>query len=117
MKLPNAKNAYIPEGKLLDYLLSETHPVGRFKAKFFRQLGFNENKLDKFEKALLSIAHKNDVEDIRETDFGINYVISGKISMDNQKATIKTVWFIETGQTKPRFVTAIPGIIYKEKRK
>lgn len=30
MKLPNHKNAYIPEGKLADYLLSESEtPVGK----------------------------------------------------------------------------------------
>lgn len=42
MKLENKEYAYIPLAKLLDYLLSETHPVGKSKAKYLRSLGFNE---------------------------------------------------------------------------
>ena len=34
MLLPNAQGAIIDEAKLRDYLLSEVHPVGRFKARF-----------------------------------------------------------------------------------
>lgn len=45
MKLPFRKNAYIPEAKLVDYLLSETHPVGSSKAKFFRGLGYDEGNV------------------------------------------------------------------------
>ena len=40
MKLPRSLEAIVPERKLTGYLLSETHPVGRAKAKFFRALGF-----------------------------------------------------------------------------
>jgi len=42
MKLPQGKNALIPEEKLTDYILSETNSTGKFKAKLFRKLGFNE---------------------------------------------------------------------------
>lgn len=112
MKLPNAKDAFIPKEKFLDYLLSETHPVGKSKAKFFRKIGFNETNVDKFEKALLSIAYTNDTEEVNETAYDVNYIIKGVIKNPNHNlVTIKTVWFIETGQAKPRFVTAIPVII------
>lgn len=39
--LPNADRAEIDRGKLQDYLLSPTHPVGRFKARFFAALGYS----------------------------------------------------------------------------
>jgi hypothetical protein len=42
MKLPNNEYAYIPPAKLLDYLLSETHSVGKSKSKYLRSSGFNE---------------------------------------------------------------------------
>lgn len=29
MKLPNKENAYIPIPKIIDYLLSETHTIGK----------------------------------------------------------------------------------------
>ena len=40
MRVPNAARAVIVERKLREYLLSESHPVGRFKAKFLAGLGF-----------------------------------------------------------------------------
>ena len=39
MKLQNADRAIVDATKLQGYLLSPTHPVGRFKARFFRRLG------------------------------------------------------------------------------
>ena len=52
MKLPNAENAIIPPDKLTDYLLSQTHLIGRWKAKFFISIGFNETRIDELEEAL-----------------------------------------------------------------
>ena len=46
MKLPNREDAYIPSGKLGGYLLSKTHVVGRWKARFFSGLGFNDTNVD-----------------------------------------------------------------------
>jgi hypothetical protein len=40
MRLPNADEAVIPVEELRDYLLSPTHPIGRFKATFFAGLGY-----------------------------------------------------------------------------
>ena len=45
MKLPNRENAYIPPRKLTEYLLSETHSIGKSKAKFFRAIGFDEENV------------------------------------------------------------------------
>ena len=36
MILPNIDKAVIEPEKLRDYLLSKSHPIGRFKAEFFR---------------------------------------------------------------------------------
>lgn len=43
MKLLNGNNPFISREKLTNYVLSETHATGKFKAKYFRGLGFNEN--------------------------------------------------------------------------
>ncbi len=42
MKL-NATTAIVPVEKLRDYLLSPTHPIGRYKATFFRSLGYSQD--------------------------------------------------------------------------
>ena len=115
MKLPNGKNAYISKEKLLEYLLSETHPVGKSKAKFFRKLGFNESNVDKLKQIFLSISRTYDVDDVKKTAYGVNYVIKGEIRLQNKSASIKTVWFIELGTDKPRFITAFPDIINKRR--
>ena len=44
MKLPNASVARVDFEKLTEYLLSETHPIGRSKAAVFRRLGFSRDQ-------------------------------------------------------------------------
>lgn len=41
MLIPNADRAVIESAKLQAYLLSRTHPIGRFKAAFFQALGYS----------------------------------------------------------------------------
>ena len=43
VKLPNADQAIIDGRKLYGYLLSFAHPTGRFKARFFAQLGYRSD--------------------------------------------------------------------------
>lgn len=40
-KLPGAERAVVDRSKTRDYLLSESHAVGRFKAGFFTALGYS----------------------------------------------------------------------------
>ena len=41
MKLPNVEQVIVPRAKIVDYLLSETHRNGRYKAAFFLRFGFD----------------------------------------------------------------------------
>jgi len=110
MKLPQRENAYIPPPKLLGYLLSETHSVGKAKAKFFRALGFNEMNSDVLEQRLLAIAHEANVVDVAPTPRGVKYVLDGDLeTISGETVQIRTIWIIEGGQTRPRFVTAYPA--------
>jgi hypothetical protein len=52
VKLPNADQAIIDAAKLHGYLLSATHPVGRFKAKFFGRLGHGADQWGQLEADL-----------------------------------------------------------------
>ena len=52
MLLPNAERAEIDPQKLHGYLLSSTHPVGRFKARFFAALGYTAERWQQFEADL-----------------------------------------------------------------
>jgi hypothetical protein len=42
VKIPGAERAVIDPAKVQNYLLSQEHPVGRAKARFFAQLGFSQ---------------------------------------------------------------------------
>jgi hypothetical protein len=110
MKLPNRERAIIPPDKLSGYLLSETHPDGKSKAVFFRQLGFDQQNADLLTAALLAIARENEVSRTATTLHGTKYVIEGPISGPGGKlARIRTVWIVDRGRTTPRFVTAYPA--------
>ena len=110
MKLPNAASAYVPRSKLSEYLLSETHVVGKSKARFFRRFGFNEKNLALLERGLISIALDNELAEQTSTPHGNKYTIDGVLETPTGRTiTIRTVWIIEEGEDNPRFVTAHPA--------
>jgi hypothetical protein len=109
MKLPNAHLATVPIDKIVGYLLSPTHPRGKSKATFFRNLGFDESAPESLATELMRHAMENDVLHETATEFGVRYVIDGWIgSAIGHQARIRTAWFIDHGREIPRFVTAHP---------
>jgi hypothetical protein len=109
VKLPNRECAFIQPQKLIGYLLSETHSVGRSKAKLLRSMGFNEANLVMLEQALLAIAYSEEVQEVADSPHGKKFVIDGEITTPTGKIVqLRTVWIIDTGETNPRFVTAHP---------
>lgn len=111
MQLPNQENAFINPTKLTGYLLSETHSVGKSKAKFFRDLGFNEDNVDILEQELLKVARSQEVTETISTEHGSKYVMVGTINTPSGRTVnILTVWIIDIGKENPRFVTARPFV-------
>lgn len=109
MKLPNRGNAYIPLSKLKDYLLSETHSVGRSKARWLHSVGFDETNVELLEQRLIAIAHFEDVKEVASSPHGTKYVIEGSLQTPaGSLVRVRTVWIIDKGQDRPRFVTAYP---------
>jgi hypothetical protein len=109
MKVPNRENAYIPLSKLHDYLLAEKHPVGRWKANFFRAHGFDVINATLLKQQLMTIIHFKDAKEIVSSTHGTKYIIDGAIETPvGGVVQVRTVWIIEAGQDRPRFVTAYP---------
>lgn len=109
MKLPNYESAVLKPDKLTAYLLSDTHPYGRHKARFFGSFGFALSNWQQLADALLKHAGLHDVTNVEPSAFGVRYVVDGRItSPDLRNPTIRSVWFIETGTVLPFFVTAYP---------
>ena len=110
MSIPNSENAVISTEKLINYLLSQHHPVGRWKAKFFRSIGFDDTNLDRLTDALKTVAREGTIKDIITSNFGTKYIVEGQITTPNgHVANLCTVWELESGEDKPRLVTAYPA--------
>ena len=109
MKLPNSETALVPKSKIENYLLSDTHFLGKSKSSFFKNYGFNENNVDIFIKSLLDIAANNEITDKVSTTYGTKYIIDGLLDTPvGKKAVVRTVWILENEDEKPRFITAYP---------
>ena len=80
MKLPAAERAVIPAAKIRDYLLSTSHPVGRFKAPFFASLGYTNTNWRRLEEDLRDLAVSSDAELGKGSLYGQNYEIRGILS-------------------------------------
>ena len=72
-------------------------------------LDFNETNVDMLEQRLIGIAHSEDVKDVVPSAYGTKYVIEGSLQTPvGGFVQVRTVWIIEAGRDRPRFVTAHP---------
>jgi hypothetical protein len=109
VRLPNAGRAAVPRAKLEGYLLSPSHIAGRGKARFFSGFGFSAESWEALGEALVRHASSNEVKKVEETPFGTKYTIDGPLEApDGRRPVVRAVWFVERGETDPRFVTAYP---------
>ena len=110
MGLPNANRAVVDDAKVRDYLLSPTHPVGRFKSAFFFALGFSVERWPLLRDALLELARTGEATPGQASSFGTKFEIRAKlVGSSGREAPVVTVWMVSSGQDFPHFVTAHPG--------
>jgi hypothetical protein len=108
VKLPTADRVVIDERKVRDYLLSRGHPVGRFKARYFAALGFDQDQADAFILEVRRIAAEGEVVETQDTAFGRKYTVPGVLKGPSGSASVFTVWIQELGQQDIRLVTVRP---------
>jgi hypothetical protein len=109
MKLPNYEQVVITREKIIDYLLSDTHHDGRHKATFFKRFGFTVAEWESVASVQREHAAEHDVTQVEPSPYGQRYVIEGIVRSPNgRNPFIRTIWFIETAEEMPRFVTAYP---------
>ena len=110
VRLPNAERALIDRTKLEGYLLSTSHPIGRFKARFLAALGFTADHWEVLEQALREQHLHQDAEagmqDEQGQRFSIRAILRGPTGASEM---VVSVWFMRTGEDHARFVTAYPG--------
>ncbi len=109
LKVPQADQAMVAERKVVDYLLSLTHPDGKSKAAFFLRVGFRVDHWQELADALRQHASQYDVVEERQTPFGVSYAVEGPLmSPRGVTAPVRTVWFVDAPGSPPRLVTAYP---------
>ncbi len=83
--------------------------MGRFNARFFAALGYNQPDWELLSNNLLEIARAGQVVPGQPSGYGQKYEASGTLTRPNgRKAQITTVWVVRPDEDVPRFVTAFP---------
>jgi hypothetical protein len=108
VKLPRADRAQIDDRKIREYLLSRTHPVGRFKGRFFAAVGFDETTAAAFVAELRRIAESGEVDETEDMEFGRKYTVPGELRGPTGVVPVVTVWIREHGREDVRLVTVRP---------
>jgi hypothetical protein len=107
--LPNAARVTVPDAKVRDYLLSPSHPVGRFKAVFFLTLGFSVERWEVLRDALLDIGTSGNAAPGQPSPFGQKFEIRATLlGPFGRRADVVTIWMVPIGQDFAHFVTAHP---------
>ena len=109
MNLPNAHAAHVEPVKVRDYLLSPSHPIGRFKATIFIALGYDAGQWELLRDDLLDIARTGAATAGQPSPFGMKFEVDGILAgPSGRSARFRTIWMLRTGENHPRFVTAFP---------
>ena len=107
--LPDGDRAHVDCPKMVDYLLSRTHPDGRSKAEFFTRFGFKVEDWQVLADALKAVGISNPVTAVVQSPHGTRYIVDGRMqSPDGLTPRVRTVWIVEPGHPGPRLVTAHP---------
>jgi hypothetical protein len=107
--MPFRENSYVPTSKLVDYLLSDTHPEGSKKAKVFHRFGFANQNFTELESKLLHVAKTANVSEVDTSSDGTKYIFKETIQTPSGRPLrLCMVWMIDKGEETPRFITAYP---------
>ena len=110
MKMPNNEQAIVLDKKITDYLLSDSHEIGKHKADFFKRFGFDLSDVDTFKNSLIQHSIEREIEKTNSSEYGNKYELKCEIQTpDERNPCVVTVWIIENGKQRPTLVTAYPS--------
>lgn len=115
MKLPNCNKVVVELRKLREYCLSDSHPVGKHKAKIFQAaLNLDSNDAEELRIAVLKVAIECDAIPGEDDRYGKRYTIDFIFSKFEKKATIRSCWIFLNNENFPRLTTCYinvkPGV-------
>ena len=105
----SAQDAIIPPRKLRDYILSSTHPEGRFKAAYFVRLGYSQADWEELDADLREQHLSREAEPRTPSPYGEKYEFLAPLTGPNGvTAWIRSVWIVLNGENAGRLVTLVP---------
>ena len=76
---------------------------------FQKNLGYDNTNAGTLERDLLAFAHDISVGETIVSEWGIKYVITSALhTPSGESVYLRTVWIVDQGESRPRFVTAYP---------
>lgn len=110
MRLPGAERSVVDPAKVRDYLLSPSHPVGRFKAQFFLGLGYIQEQWAVLATDLERHALDGVAQEGEASPYGRKFEVRGNlVGPSGRGAAVIAIWIILHGTDSPRLITAFPG--------
>ena len=109
MKIPNAERAVVDIRKLKDYCLNPQHHRGKHKARLFTSLlNMDADDAEGLRNALLEAVKNQDAQLAEKDAYGQRYTLDFTLTWQDEQATIRSAWIIETGSDIPKLATAFP---------
>lgn len=110
MRLPDLDRRYIPQRKIVDYLLNIDHPQGGSKARFFLRFGFTFSAPAILRAALLQHPAMHEVTDVNVYGQDVRYGVEGALATpDGRDPQVRTVWRAPPEGGGPYLLTAFPA--------
>ena len=106
MQLPNAQNASIDDRKLVDYCLSEDHPIGKHNARVFKAaLNYASEDFLELKNAILEQVTKGTALLTQSNQYGDLYVLDIVLDNPPKRAQVRTSWIIKANEGFPRLTS------------
>ncbi len=106
MKLPKGEHAVADIVKLRDYVLSQSHPRGRHKARvFLAALGITAADAEELRIALLDSARTGDAIPGVSDEFGARYTIDFETVRSTKRVRVRGSWIVRLDDGLPRLTS------------
>ena len=107
--MPYAGKARVERKKVVEYLLSFSHPDGSSKAEFFSRFGFSVDEWEVLARALKKHGREHVVTVSVRSAHGTRHCVDGPLATpDGRNPQLRTVWILAKGSRAPRLITAHP---------
>ena len=107
-RVPGAEAASADDRKFREYILSETHPIGRGKAKFFKNIGYTganwQELREQFLAQLPRVPGRYTQDGYGQ---GKNYEAVISVASSSGTANVRTFWEVHP-ENGTKFLTAYP---------